>query len=45
MKIGMVRVLGIVAVAGVVAVVGCRQKSESELSKTAGVAERTGAAG
>ena len=44
MKIDVVRVLGIVAVGGVVAVAGCRQRSESEPPKTAGVAERTGAA-
>ena len=46
MKIDVVRILGVVvvAVAGAVAVVGCRQKSDSEPSKTAGVAERAGAA-
>lgn len=44
MKIDLARMLGIVAVAGVVVVGGCCQKSESEPTKTAGVAERTGAA-
>jgi hypothetical protein len=41
MKIDVAMILGIAAVAGVVAVAGCRQMSESEPSKTAGVAERT----
>ena len=46
MKIGMVRMTGIVAIAvvGIVIVVGCCKKSNSEPTKTAGVAERTGAA-
>ena len=44
MKIDMVEVLVIVAVVGAVAVVGCGKKSDSEPTKTAEVAERTGAA-
>ena len=45
MKMDMIRALGVVAVVVcVVAVAGCRQKSESEPTGTAGVAERTGAA-